>query len=291
MSPKGMLALVGALILIVLASSTLYVVPETHRAVQMRFGELVETDIQPGLHFKLPAVDRIRQFDVRVLTLDLPTHQYLTIEKKPLDVDSYVTWRIKDVAAYYRATGGDELRATSLLSSRIDNGLRNQFGVRTMHEVIAGERDKLMSELTVAVDVLTREEFGIEVLDVRVKGIELPAQVRDNVFRRMRTEREKEAQEHRSRGKELAEGVRADTDRQRTVALAEAYRESERLRGEGDEIAAAIYAEAFERNPEFYRFYRSLKAYEKTFSSTNDLMVIDAESEFLRYLKQSRVTP
>ena len=287
MSPKGVVSAVIALLVVLVISTTLYIVPETHRGVLLRFGKVLGENVQPGLHVKVPFMDRIRQFDVRVLTLDLPSHQYLTVEKKPLDVDSYVAWKISDVAQFYRATGGDELRAVNLLSSRVDNGLRDQFGIRTMHEVVSGERDQLMRELTKQVDNLTRKEFGIRVLDIRIKGIELPQQVSENVFRRMRTEREKEAQDHRSRGKELAEGVRADADRQKTVLLAEAYRKSETLRGEGDETAAKIYAEAYTRNPEFYRFYRSLGAYEKAFSNKSDMLVIDANNDFMRYLKDA----
>ncbi len=285
MGPKSILGLAGALIVVLLVLSSVFIIPETHRGVLLRFGELIETDVQAGIHFKLPVVDQVRRFDVRVLTTDLPSRQYLTVEKKPLDVDSYVAWQISDVDQYYRATGGDELRAQSLLSSRVDNGLRDEFGVRTMHEVVSGQRDELMTNLTARVNQAAKEEFGVRVLDIRVKGIELPGQVSESVYRRMATEREKLAQEFRSRGRELAEGIRADADRQRTVVLAEAFAKAEETRGEGDGQAAKIYANAYTQDAEFYQFYRSLEAYQNTFTSKDDIMVIDADNSFLRYLK------
>lgn len=290
MGPKSILGLAGALIVVLLVLSSVYIIPETHRGVLLRFGELIQTDVPAGLHFKLPVVDQERRFDVRVLTTDLPSRQYLTVEKKPLDVDSYVAWQISDVDQYYRATGGDELRAQSLLSSRVDNGLRDEFGVRTMHEVVSGQRDELMNTLTSRVNQATKEEFGVRVLDIRVKGIELPEQVRENVYRRMAAEREKLAQEFRSRGRELAEGIRADADRQRTVILAEAFARAEETRGEGDGQAARIYADAYTQDAEFYQFYRSLEAYQNTFNSKDDIMVIDAKNSFLRYLKDPQGT-
>jgi len=264
--------------------SSVYIIPETHRGVLLRFGELVETDIQAGLHFKVPVIDEVREFDVRVLTMDLPSRQYLTVEKKPLDVDSYVAWKIRDVDQFYRATGGDEFRAQSLILSRVDNGLRDEFGVRTMHEVVSGQRDELMHTLRDLVNQTSVEEFGIEVVDIRIKAIELPGQVSENVYRRMATERHKLAQEFRSRGRELAEGIRADADRQQTVILAEAFAQAEETRGEGDGEAARIYAEAYGADEEFYSFYRSLQAYQNTFSGKDDLMVIDAKSDFMKFL-------
>ena len=287
MGPKSIAGLAGALVVILLVLSSVFIIPETHRGVVLRFGELIETDVPAGLHFKIPVVDQVRQFDVRVLTTDLPAKQYLTIEKKPLDVDSYVAWRIRDVDEYYRATGGDELRAQSLLLSRIDNGLRDEFGVRTMHEVVSGQRDELMETLRERVNERVMEAFGIEVLDIRVKAIELPQSVSENVYRRMATEREKLAQEFRSRGRELAEGIRADADRQRTVILAEAFATAEETRGEGDGEAARIYADAYGSDPEFYQLYRSLEAYQTTFSGKDDIMVIDSDNAFLRYLKDA----
>ena len=290
MNPKGIIAIISGAILLFLVSATVYIVPETHRGVLLRFGELVETDIQPGLHFKLPWVDNARHFDVRVLTLNIEQQRYLTIEKKPLDVDSYVTWRIRDVDQFYRATGGEEFRAENLLTSRIDNGLRDEFGVRTMREVVSGQRDELMDQIREAVDELAQEEFGIEILDIRIKGIELPQEVSENVYRRMRTERQKEAQEHRSRGEELAEGIRADADRQATVLTAEAYRMSEEIRGQGDNIAAQTFADAFGQDPEFYQLYRTLRAYDETFTGKDDIFLMDSSSDFLRVLRDSSGT-
>jgi membrane protease subunit HflC len=285
MGPKSIVGLAGALIVVLLVLSTVYIIPETHRGVKLRFGELVQTDIQAGIHFKVPVIDQIREFDIRILTMDLPTRQYLTVEKKPLDVDSYIAWKIQDVDQFYRATGGDEFRAQSLLLSRVDNGLRDEFGIRTMVEVVSGERDQLMMNLVELVNQTSVSEFGIEVRDIRVKGIEFPGQVSENVFRRMATERMKLAQEFRSRGRELGEGIRADADRQRTVVLAEAFARSETTRGEGDGQAARTYADAYGSNPDFYSFYRSLEAYRNTFANKDDLMVIDASSDFLKFLK------
>lgn len=288
MGPKSIAGLAGALIVVLLVLSSVFIIPETHRGVMLRFGELVETDVQAGIHFKVPVIDQVREFDIRLLTMDLPTRQYLTVEKKPLDVTSYIAWKIRDVDQFYRATGGDELRAQSLLLSRVDNGLRDEFGVRTMHEVVSGQRDELMSTLRERVNETSVKEFGIDVIDIRVKAIEFPGQVSEAVYRRMATEREKLAQEFRSRGRELAEGIRADADRQRTVTLAEAFASSETTRGEGDGEAARIYADAYGSNPDFYSFYRSLQAYRNTFSSKDDMMVIDANSEFLKFLKDPK---
>lgn len=285
MGPKSVVGLAGALIVLLVVLSSVYIIPETHRGVLLRFGELVETDIQAGLHFKVPVIDRVREFDIRLLTTDLPSRQYLTIEKKPLDVDSYIAWKVRDVDDFYRATGGDEYRASELLLSRVDNGLRDEFGVRTMVEVVSGQRDELMVKLRDRVNETSLDEFGIEVVDIRVKAIEFPGEVSQSVFRRMATEREKLAQEFRSRGQELAEGIRADADRQRTVILAEAFAAAEEMRGEGDGEAAQIYADAYGSNSEFYSFYRSLEAYQTTFSSKDDIMVIDTDSDFLRFLK------
>jgi membrane protease subunit HflC len=285
MGAKGVVGLAGALIVMLVVLSSVYIIPETHRGVLLRFGELIQTGIQAGIHFKVPVIDRVREFDIRLLTTDLPSRQYLTVEKKPLDVDSYIAWKIRDVDQFYRATGGDEFRASSLLLSRVDNGLRDEFGVRTMVEVVSGQRDELMTTLTQRVNETAQKEFGIDVVDIRVKAIEFPGEVSSNVFRRMATERQKLAQEFRSRGNELAEGIRADADRQRTVVLAEAFSRAEQVRGEGDAEAANIYAEAYGSDREFYSFYRSLEAYQSTFADKGDIMVIDTQSDFLKYLK------
>jgi len=276
----AVLALVGA--------NSLYIVDETERAIKLKFGEIIEADIKPGLHFKIPVLNTIRKFEARILTMDSRPQRYLTLEKKAVIVDSFIKWRIANVQEYYQATSGDELVAARLLAPRVDEGLRNQFGERTMYEVVSGERDELMDELTEKLNAVTKEELGIEIRDIRVKRIDLPQEVSHAVFERMNTERQREAREHRSQGKELAEGIRADADRQRQVILAEAFRESERIRGEGDATAAATYASAYTKNPEFYSFIRSLEAYRNSFSSKSDIMILKPDSEFFNYMKKSQ---
>lgn len=276
------------LILVLVATQCLYIVSERERAVLLRFGEVVEPDVKPGLHFKLPIVNKVRIFDGRLLTLDALPQRYLTQEKKAVVVDSFVKWRVADVESFYTATSGDEQVAKRLLSSRVDTGLRNQFGSRSMHEVVSGERDQLMIELTDKLNSIAQKELGIEVLDVRVKGIDLPPEVSSSVFSRMATERQREAREHRAKGRELAEGIEADADRQKVVIESEAYRKAQLIRGEGDATAAAIYAEAYNRDPEFYAFYRSLDAYKATFGKSSDLLVLDPKSDFFKYLTDSK---
>ena len=275
--------LLGAL---VLAFNSLYIVRETERAVLLKFGEIVDPDIAVGLHVKTPFVHMVRKFERRILTLDAPTQRFLTIEKKPLDVDFYAKWRVIDTQKYYTATNGEEVRAEGLLAQRINTGLRNKFGERTFHEVVSGERDLLMTDLTRDLNEITTTEFGIQLVDVRVKRIDLPSQVSQSVFDRMKSEREREAREHRSTGRELAEKIRATADRQRTVIGANAYRDAQVLRGEGDALAARTYAAAYSADPEFYAFVRSLEAYRASFSNKGDLLVVDSESELFRYLKQ-----
>jgi membrane protease subunit HflC len=284
MSGRQMALLIGLVVLVGIASNAIYVVNERERAVLLQFGEVVDTDIKPGLHFKLPIVNDVRRFDARLITLDSSPQRYLTAEKKALIVDSYVKWRVQDADTFYTATGGDEFTANSLLASRVDNGLRNKFGERTVYEVVSGERDALMAEITQELDGIALEELGIHVTDVRVKGIDLPPEVSNSVYSRMSTEREREARDHRSRGRELAEGIEADADRQQTVIEANAFREAEQIRGEGDAIAAEIYANAFNQDPEFYAFYRSIQAYRNSFSGKEDLLVIDPASDFFKYL-------
>ena len=277
--------LIGLVVLLAVVSNSLYVVNERERAVLLKFGEVVSTDIEPGLHFKIPIVNDVRRFESRLITLDSSPQRYLTAEKKALIVDSFVKWRVADAGKYYTATGGDEFSANSLLASRVDNGLRNKFGERTVYEVVSGEHDVLMAEITKELDDIALNELGIHVLDVRVKGIDLPPEVSNAVYSRMSTEREREARDHRSRGRELAEGIEADADRQNTVIEANAYREAQQIRGEGDAVAAEIYANAFNQDQEFYTFYRSIAAYKSSFAGKEDLLVIDPESDFFRYLK------
>ncbi|MCO4784467.1 protease modulator HflC [Marinomonas atlantica] len=273
---------------VLVASQTLYVVKETERAVVLKFGEIVQADVQPGIHFKLPIMNDVKKFDARILTMDSRPQRYLTLEKKAVIVDSYVKWKIADVARFYQATSGDEFVANRVLSSRVDTGLRNQFGERTMHEVVSGEREELMTELRDRIDGVAQNELGITIVDIRVKRIDLPPDVSESVYQRMRTEREREAREHRSKGLELAEGIRADADRQRVVLEAEAQRDAEMIRGDGDAQAASVYAEAYQQDPEFYDFYRSLQAYRASFENSGDVFILDPESDFFKYFKETK---
>ncbi|MFD1384929.1 protease modulator HflC [Rhodanobacter aciditrophus] len=275
------------LIALLVGSQTLYVVKETERAVVLKFGEIVQDDVQPGLHFKIPVMNEVKKFDARILTMDSRPQRYLTLEKKAVIVDSYVKWKIENVSRFYQATSGDEFVANRVLSSRVDTGLRNQFGERTMHEVVSGEREELMTELRDRIDTVAKNELGITIVDIRVKRIDLPPDVSESVYQRMRTEREREAREHRSKGLELAEGIRADADRQQVVLEAEAQRDAEMIRGDGDAQAAAIYADAYTQDPDFYEFYRSLQAYRESFSGNGDLFVLKPDSEFFQYFKQT----
>ena len=285
MSARNMtLLLVGALAFLVL-SNTLYVIKQTERGVLRRFGEVVNPDLKPGLHWKIPFVNNVRKFDGRILSVDSQPERFFTQEQKALIVDSYAKFRIKDTEKFYTATNGEVPRAMALLSQRINNGLRNQVATRTIQEVVSGERDQLMNDLTEEITIVAQENLGVEVVDVRVKQIDLPPDVSESVYLRMNAEREKEAREHRSQGQELAEGIRAAADREVTVLQANAYRDAELIRGEGDATATRTYAEAFTQDPEFYSFTRSLRAYQDAFSGTGDILLLEPDSEFFRYLK------
>jgi membrane protease subunit HflC len=277
-----------AVLVLFVATNALYVVKETERAVLLKFGQVVNPDIKPGLHIKIPFVNNVRKFDGRVLTVDSQPERFFTQEKKALIVDSYAKFRVADTAKFYTATNGEESRAMGLLSQRINDGLRNEVAIRTIQEVVSGERDELMEALTKNLDDVARTELGVEIVDVRVKQIDLPPDVSESVYRRMNAEREKEAREHRSQGQELAEGIRAAADREVTVIAANAYREAELIRGEGDAEATRVYAEAFNQDPEFYSFTRSLRAYQDAFQGSGDIMLIQPDSEFFRYLKDSQ---
>ena len=272
-------------LIIVVAGNSLFVVKETERAVMLQFGELVQDDIAPGLHVKIHWVNTGRIFDARILTEDAPRRRFLTLEQKALEVDSYAKWRIVDVGQFYVSTRGSTSTAGSLLAERINDGLRDQIGNRTLAEVVAGERDQLMLALTEDLNESTAADIGIEVIDVRVKRIDLPEDVRSSVYDRMITERNREAQELRSFGEELAIGIRADADRQAAIFRAEAYRDAEQIRGEGDAVATGIYADAYNKDPEFYAFTRSLNSYRETFSSKGDVLLLDPESDYFKYLK------
>lgn len=287
MSVKNIVAVIGLLLLVVIATSSIYILPEYRKAVVLRFGKLQEVHPEVGLNFKAPFMDEVRQFDARVLTLDAAPENYFTVQNKRLVVDSYAKWRVSDPALYYTSTGGSINVANRRLFVRISDGLRNEFGKRTLHEVVSGERDELMSSLVKTINETVGDQLGVEVVDIRVKRIDLPNEVRNAVYDRMRAAREKEAREYRSKGKEQAEVIRADADRQRTVIEAEAYRDAELLRGEGDAKAAALYASAYNLDPEFYSFVRSLNAYRNTFQNKGDIMLVDPASDFFRYLKDS----
>jgi membrane protease subunit HflC len=285
MSNKTIFGLILVLVVATVGWQSFFVVSEIQRGIVLQFGKVVKTDVQPGLHLKLPFVQEARLFDGRLLTLDTDTQRYLTLEKKALMVDSYAKWRIADVERFYTATSGMRALAEDRLSRQLESGLRNEVARRTLNEVVSGERDQLMADITTVLDESARRELGIEVLDVRVKGIDLPSEVNRSVFERMSSEREREAREHRAKGNELAEGIRADADRQQRVLLAEAFREAEQIRGDGDAQAAAIYADAYNKDSEFYSFYRSLQAYRESFSSKSDILVLDPKSDFFRYLQ------
>ncbi len=286
MSTRVLIIIVIAVVALFLISDSVYTVKETERAVKLRFGAMEQVDIPSGLHFKIPFADEVKKFDGRLLTLDLEAQRFFTLEKKPLNVDSFVKWRVQDVGRYYRATAGDEANARLRLEERAQTGLRNQISRRDMYEVVSGERDLIINELTAALNQVMAEEFGVEVRDVRIKRIDLPTEVSDSVYQRMSAEREVLAREHRARGRELSQGIRADAERQAVVTRAQAERRSELIRGDGDAHAARVYAAAFSVNPEFYEFTRSLNAYRRVFSNRDDsMMVIDPTSDFFKYLK------
>lgn len=275
-------SLILGLLAIWLISQSVFIVNEWELAIKFKLGEFEQAGYDPGIHGKIPFINTVRKFDARILTLDAPPSAYLTLEKKNVIVDSFVKWRIEDEARFYTSLRGSESQAVERLSKVVQDGLRGEFAKRTVQEAISGERSQIM-------DVLTRniaeeaKDFGIQIVDVRIQRIELPAEVSRSVFERMETERERVAQELRSRGQEAGERIRADADRQRTIILAEANRESERVRGSGDGKAAEIYAKAFSRNAEFYSLYRSLGAYRNVFNKQEDVLVLDPKSEFFNY--------
>ncbi len=285
MSNKSLFTLIAGAVLALVAWNCFYIVAQTERAVLLQFGKVAESDVPPGLHVKIPYVNQVRKFDGRLLTLDAPTQRFLTLEKKAVMVDAFAKWRVANADQYYTATSGMKQVADERLARRLEAGLRDQFGKRTLHEVVSGQRDELMANITASLDRLARKELGIEIIDVRVKSIDLPREVNRSVFERMSSERAREAREHRAKGKELAEGIRADADRQRRVLLAEAYREAEEIRGDGDARSTAIYADAFGRDADFYAFYRSLQAYRDSFSSKSDVLVLTPDSEFFRFMQ------
>lgn len=278
------------LILIVAAlvalSFSMFTVSETQKAILFRLGQIVSTDFSPGLHFKVPFVNNVRTFEARLMTLDIETERYLTSEKKNLLVDAFVKWRIDDVAKFYRSVQGDESQGALRLSQIIKDSLRSEFGKRTIQEVVSGERSEIMDNVTAYANQQA-SVFGIAVVDVRLKRIDLPSDVSDSVYRRMEAERSRVAKEFRSQGAESAERIRADADRRRTEILADAYRQAQQVRGAGDAEATGIYAKAYNQNKDFYAFYRSMEAYRNTFNSSKDVLVLDPSSEFFKYFKHA----
>lgn len=285
MSLQNVILIVIAAVVILLAMDSIYTVHQTERAILLRFGAVVQADVEPGLHFKLPIAEEVKKADGRVLTLDSSAETYFTLEKKPLIVDSFAKWRIADVSRFYQATSFDERSGERILQERVNEGLRNQISRRDMHEVVSGERDKLMFDLTSDLDEVMRRDAGIEVVDVRVKRIDLPPEVSSSVYERMNSEREIEARQYRAQGRELALGVRADADRQTVIIEANAYKQAQEIRGDGDARAASVYAGAFNQDPDFYEFYRSINAYANVFQDKGDILVLDPNSKFFKFLE------
>ena len=285
MSGSMRLALVAAVALLVVASLSLFTVDEREQAIVFQLGEIREVITEPGLNVKWPFIQNVRFFDKRILTLDAPdTERFITSEKKNVLVDSFVKWRIADVKQYYISVQGDEARAQTRLAQTINSALREEFGKRTVHDVVSGEREKIMDDVRVSVDD-DAKKIGVAIVDVRLKRVELPQEVSESVYRRMEAERKSVAAELRSEGFSASEKIRAEGERAREVIIAEAYRDAQRVKGEGDRKAAAVYARAYGENPEFYSFYRSLEAYRAGFKDRNDVLVLEPNADFFKYLK------
>ena len=288
------LLIAAAVLLVLLASGSLFAVKEGERAIVIQFGKVQRDNetgdtkvFTPGLHFKLPFIDSVRVLDARIQTLDGTPDRFVTSEKKDLIVDSYVKWRIDDFARYYLSTGGNKLQAEALLKQKVNNGLRSEFGTRTIAQIVSGERSALMNQAMEQASESSKE-LGIQIVDVRVKQINLPNEVSNAIFQRMRAERAAVAREHRSEGQEQAEVIRADIDAKVTVMQADAERNARQVRGEGDALAAQIYATSYSKNPDFYSFLRSMDAYRKSFNGKDDVMVLAPDSDFFKYLDNSK---
>ena len=279
--------MVGVIALLLLISLSTFVVDQRQTAIVLQLGEMVRVETEPGLKFKTPLVQNVRYFDSRILTMDsVEPERFITAEKKNVMVDSFVKWRIIDAKQYYVSVGGDEVRAQTRLMQTVNSSMREEFGKRTINEVVSGERDKIMEVLRDKADFDARK-IGVEVLDVRLKRVDFPAEISDSVYRRMDAERKRVANELRATGNADSEKIRADADRQREVILANAYRDAQKIKGDGDAKASALYAAAFGRNAEFYSYYRSLEAYKQSFRNKSDVMVLDPSSAFFKYLKGS----
>jgi membrane protease subunit HflC len=280
--------LIAVVVLAILGLSSVFVVKETEYGIKFQLGRIVRADYAPGLHFKLPFFNNVRTFDRRILTLDTPSELMLTSEQKFVNVDSFVKWRIHDVSKFYISTQGNELFALSRLEQIIKDRMRAQIASRTLVDVVSQERVNIMRSIQSAANAATADEFGIQVIDVRIKSIELPDDVRESVFRRMATDRQKEANLLRFQGREEAERISANADREVQVILAEAERDGQTIRGEGDARSTEIYAAAYGQDEEFYAFYRSLQAYGNAFGGSNDVMVLDPSSSFFEYFGSDR---
>ena len=277
---------VAAIVIALLAvlGSSIFTVDQRQHAIVFQLGEVRDVISKPGLYFKWPMIQNVRYFDKRILTLDTSEpERYITSEKKNVLVDSFVKWRIVDPRLYYVSVAGDEERAKTRLFQTVNAGLREEFGKRTVHDVVSGERNKIMEEMREKADLDARK-IGVQIIDVRVKRVDLPTEVSESVYRRMEAERKRVANELRSEGAAEAEKIRAGADKQREVIIAEAYRDAQRTKGEGDAKAAATYAQAFNQNPEFFAFYRSLEAYRNSFQSKNDILVLEPNSDFFKYM-------
>jgi membrane protease subunit HflC len=286
MKPAVTAAIAIAIGLVIVAALSLFTVDQRQSAVVFRLGEVVDVKTEPGLYVKVPLVDTVRFFDMRILTIDAPEpERFLTSEKKNVLVDLFVKWRIIDPRLYYVSVGGDEARARTRLLQTINDGLRAEFGNRTVHDVVSGERDRIMELMRDRANQ-DASTIGVQVLDVRMKRVDLPQEVSESVYRRMEAERKRVANELRSTGAAESEKIRADADRQREVILAQAYRDAQRVKGEGDAQATAIYAKAYALDPEFFAFYRSLEAYKQSFKDKDDVLVLTPDSEFFKYFKQ-----
>ncbi|KXB32103.1 protease modulator HflC [Dechloromonas denitrificans] len=285
MSPR--INLIGALfatVLVVFAMS-IFTVDQRQFALVFQLGEVKQVITEPGMSFKIPMIQNVRYFEKRIITLDnAEPERFITSEKKNVLVDSYIKWRIVDPKLYYISVGGDESRAKTRLNQTVNAGLREEFGKRTVHDVVSGERDRIMEQMREKADTDARK-IGVQIVDVRLKRVELPTEVSEAVYRRMEAERKRVANELRSEGSAEAEKIRADADRQREVIIADAYRDAQKIKGEGDAKASAIYAQAFGQNPEFYAFYRSLEAYRGSFKNKNDVLVVEPNSDFFKYMK------
>lgn len=273
-----------AVLVVLLGFNSVFVVREGENALLLQFGRIVRADYQPGLHFKIPVVQQVMRFDNRILGLDAQPERYFTLEKKSVNVDFYVKWRIADNAAYYRATSGEQTSAIQRLTPIVKDALRHEFNSRKLEDLIAGGREDITGQVRKDTDASARKNLGVAVVDVRIKRIDLPDEVSGSVYKRMRAERLQLANELRYTGQESAETIRADADRQKQVLLADANREATKVRGDGDARAAAIYAQAYSQDPEFFAFYRSMAAYRKSFADGKGVLVLKPDSEFLRYL-------